>query len=162
VKESDFKLEKRNKKFREFLRTIDSYSIEKAQAEILLSKSSYKYVALRLPDVVGPFDETKRFWKTYICAKCSDIVPFEIDEEMKTLPMSFVYSKDVASFILQLVKNRSQVSESLVFNMCSEVCKNYQELIENIEEGVKFVEKSTASSFYPSVSCGPLCNEKLL
>lgn len=59
---------KLGKEERRKLRKQDSYGFKKLQAEELLVKSipSEKLLSLRLADVIGPYDETFRFWKQVI------------------------------------------------------------------------------------------------
>lgn len=78
---------------------------------------------------------------------------------MKNTSMSFVYSLDVAWLILYLIQNN--IEESNIINVCSSPCSNYLELINHISSEIKFIEKGFAHSYYPSVNCGTISNEKL-
>ena len=59
---------------------------------------------LRLPDVIGPFDETKRLMK-YVAWFVSDHITLPIGFEDKDLrkKLSFVHSLDVVRVILQVL-----------------------------------------------------------
>ena len=52
-----------------FLKDFDSYGYKKILCEELFAKhaavnsNSIQFVALRLADVIGPYDETHRLWK---------------------------------------------------------------------------------------------------
>lgn len=65
-REEDGFLKKWSRELVEYLRGIDSYAIEKLNSETLLIQSGIRHIILRLPDVIGPFDETGWFWKTYL------------------------------------------------------------------------------------------------
>jgi nucleoside-diphosphate-sugar epimerase len=46
-----------------FLKDLDAYGYKKLEAECYFNQQCTNFVALRLPDVVGPFDETERMMK---------------------------------------------------------------------------------------------------
>lgn len=110
------------------LRRADSYGDGKLEAEEALAEglakdeaASSRSVALRLPDVIGPFDDTKRLWAYWhwlragpedppqVCdvpaakrARCSD---HSEDRSPPADPqLAFVFSRDVARFITGLVR----------------------------------------------------------
>lgn len=61
--------DKRNQRFRNYLLGRDAYGFEKLTCENLLLKhwgETRKYLILRLPDVIGPYDDSGRFWKIVI------------------------------------------------------------------------------------------------
>ncbi len=58
---------------------------------------------LRLPDVIGPFDNTERFWATLEWIKASGKYPIPLSREDEERKLAFVYSRDVCRFILQLI-----------------------------------------------------------
>jgi len=88
----------------------DTYGHRKLESEETLhkfhQKLKYQYISIRLPDVIGPRDNTNRFWKCFLWAKLTDIVgPITIPDEIADKPLSFVYSLDVAELIFSLVAN---------------------------------------------------------
>ena len=65
VKESFAFYNKRSSRFRDFLCKRDAYGFEKLESENMLikhSKNKRNYIIVRLPDVIGPYDESARFW----------------------------------------------------------------------------------------------------
>jgi nucleoside-diphosphate-sugar epimerase len=92
---------KLGKEQRRKLRKQDSYGFKKLQAEELLvrSLSSEKLLSLRLADVIGPYDETFRFWKQLIWAQNQAKFPLEVLSG-KERRLSFVFSRDVVGVIV--------------------------------------------------------------
>ena len=58
----------------------------------LRRKNSIPFTVLRLPDVIGPYDNTDRFWTTLECMKNHPIL---ISSEDEHLQLSFVDSFSV-------------------------------------------------------------------
>lgn len=86
----------------------DSYGHLKLQGEETLRKYhkllKYEYLSLRLPDVIGPRDNTNRFWKCVMWVKLNKIHgPIQIPDHLSQKPLSFVYSLDVGRLIYQLI-----------------------------------------------------------
>ena len=48
------------------MKKLDSYGYKKFEAEDYLKSTFTNFIALRLPDVIGPFDETLRVMKYVI------------------------------------------------------------------------------------------------
>jgi len=119
-----------DKHLRAKLRQADSYGDGKLRAEEALSKTlscalraEQRCLALRLPDVIGPFDDTLRLWAYWHWLRAGvDYAPQVRDlpaakrrkhsdtaasENNETLPedpgLAFVFSRDVARFITGLV-----------------------------------------------------------
>ncbi|XP_060068799.1 uncharacterized protein LOC132548914 [Ylistrum balloti] len=94
----------------------DVYGDRKLEGEEVLEaqkEGGVSYVALRLPDVIGPRDNTYRWWIYQLWIKMLDYLdrPLEIPDEVSNRPLSFVYSYDVADLIIQLLD-----SDAGVFN----------------------------------------------
>jgi nucleoside-diphosphate-sugar epimerase len=66
---------------------------------------------LRLPDVIGPYDNTDRFWTTLEWVKKSHENPIPLSAEDEQKPLSLVYSIDVCRFIIQLVSEPNPASD---------------------------------------------------
>ena len=66
-------------------------------------RSKVPCVVLRLPDVIGPFDNTDRFWTTLEWIKKSSEFPIPLSREDEDMKLSFVYSSDVSQVIVQLI-----------------------------------------------------------
>ena len=83
-----------------------SYAAEKAAAEAAFCRSDkYRWIhrsllVLRLPDVIGPYDDTGRFWATALWARHSPSTLFFPRSLWEANPLvSYVYSCDVANLI---------------------------------------------------------------
>ena len=112
-----------------FLKDFDSYGYKKIKCEELLCEyasvagEAIEVVALRLADVLGPYDESLRLWKyttwikahfrlpTRLSAEEEDLVRtrrlyYEVpkDQEQK---LSFTFSVDVVKFVLSYMEMSS-------------------------------------------------------
>ena len=63
----------------------------------------FKLTCLRLADVIGPFDETFRFWKYVAWANKQHEYPMQIDRMACEKKLSFVFSKDVTTVIKKVL-----------------------------------------------------------
>ena len=75
------------------------------------------YVNLRLPDVLGPFDNTERYWCSLEWVQKSQEHPIELIDKDEQKPLSFVYSKDVGTAICNLVKKSDEVRKYTSYNI---------------------------------------------
>ncbi len=82
-------------------------------------KSKFPFLSLRLPDVLGPYDDSGRFWVYVLWMRMFPDDPIEMvsslsfhspnqEEDDVNDEMSFVYSCDVADFILLLLHKLEQ------------------------------------------------------
>lgn len=88
----------------------DSYGHGKLEAEEVLAAglseepAAGRGVALRLPDVIGPFDDTLRLWAYWHWVQLGPKIPVQVPEEMEgDTPLALVFSQDIARFIAGLV-----------------------------------------------------------
>eukprot|EP00931_Biecheleriopsis_adriatica_P016868 TRINITY_DN12298_c0_g1_i1.p1 TRINITY_DN12298_c0_g1~~TRINITY_DN12298_c0_g1_i1.p1 ORF type:complete len:420 (+),score=74.35 TRINITY_DN12298_c0_g1_i1:35-1261(+) len=109
---------------RKRLRKADSYGDGKLEAEEALAAGleeapgSGRGVALRLPDVIGPYDDTLRLWAFWHWLRAGPESPPQVRQapalkrarvgedqgaSSEEPPLAFVYSRDVARFIAALV-----------------------------------------------------------
>ncbi len=72
--------------------------------EHALRASTLRSIALRLPDVLGPFDNTHRFWCYHMWLPVSARVPVLVTPHTDAKLLSFVYSEDVARLIVLLLQ----------------------------------------------------------
>lgn len=108
---------KRNHRFRNYLLKMDAYGFEKFQCEYVLKKNAeqadLKYLILRLPDVIGPYDDSARFWKIVLQMsailklredpKAVDTLKFEFAQEEIDSKLSFVSSLEVSGILQSLI-----------------------------------------------------------
>eukprot|EP00928_Gymnodinium_smaydae_P029945 TRINITY_DN22402_c0_g3_i1.p1 TRINITY_DN22402_c0_g3~~TRINITY_DN22402_c0_g3_i1.p1 ORF type:complete len:458 (-),score=99.90 TRINITY_DN22402_c0_g3_i1:84-1418(-) len=117
-------------KTRRRLREADSYGDGKLEAEEALSAgladarcSGCRSISLRLPDVIGPFDDTLRLWAYWHWLQAGPLgaPPPEVQDLKggkrrsagddnaveRDPPLAFVFSQDVARFIVENVLGRA-------------------------------------------------------
>jgi len=176
---------------RKRLRKADSYGDGKLLAEEALAAglaedtSAGRAVCLRLPDVIGPFDDTMRLWAFWHWLQAGPNTPPQVhatpdDQARKRrrteapppalTPMAFVFSRDVARFMANLVRRPMPVGAQ----RCDAVnvgCLRQPTLREFLEllaaasgiEKPKLQETSSPKTFLPSVDRPwPLCMDRLL
>ncbi|EAR95790.2 NAD-dependent epimerase/dehydratase (macronuclear) [Tetrahymena thermophila SB210] len=143
----------------------DDYAHHKLKCEEFLynyvEKEELPFVILRLPDVIGPFDDTGRFWAYMKWITEFNKNTLYMDDEANNLKMSFVYSQDVADICLKLINMPKDNILHKSYNIACEEVITLKQMIEQIAKimDIKLVNiKNTdnASKFYPSVDCGPI------
>jgi len=116
------------------LRKADSYGCKKLEAEEALAKGlaeapESRGVALRLPDVIGPFDDTYRLWSYWHWLQAAaegKTDPPQVKKRSRSPkrqrresdgkeipsdpPLAFVYNRDVARFIVGLIGSQQHAS----------------------------------------------------
>ena len=152
---------------RERLNLLDNYGHEKLQGEEALYKQRWAggmpFMALRLPDVIGPRDNTYRFWMYQLLVKTAGVMKTRIPvpEFLQSYPLSFVYVDDVADLILSAVNMGPQVYDQAVNLAFSSpvTLPNFLQLIgrelgiENVP--IKYEPQSEKTVYlYPSVRRG--------
>jgi nucleoside-diphosphate-sugar epimerase len=97
-----------SKKERQRLNDDDSYGDGKLQVEESLQRAfhehQFPYTALRLPDVYGPFDSTRRFWRYYLWVLVSRKVPIDLSKLGASRKLSFVFRDDVIAAIYAILE----------------------------------------------------------
>ena len=87
----------------------EEYGHDKLRCEEYLSShiktfdQGFNYICLRLPDVIGPFDSTCRFWAYCLWIQNNKNWPIHTQKASKTDKLSFVFSEDISGFIHSLV-----------------------------------------------------------
>lgn len=176
---------------RKRLRKADSYGEGKLLAEEALAaglaedSSAGRAVCLRLPDVIGPFDDTMRLWAFWHWLQAGPDNPPQVHvtpdnqatKRRRTeapppalTPMAFVFSRDVARFMVNLVARPTPVGAE----RCDAVnvgCLRQPTLREFLEllaaasgiEKPKLQETGSPKAFLPSVDRPwSLCLDRLL
>lgn len=88
------------------------------------------YACLRLPDVIGPFDNTERFWCTVKWVQECEKYPLPLTAGEETELLSFVDSLSVAAQIAALVQ--CSHFPSTEYNLCSLETPTLKELLQII------------------------------
>jgi len=92
----------------EKLAALDLYGHNKLRCEEYLAThvkntNSLPYVCFRLPDVIGPYDNTNRYWPYLMWLQTMEKYPIHTQDQSKTKKLSFVFSEDVAGFTVSLI-----------------------------------------------------------
>jgi len=152
------------------LNAADSYAHGKLEAEEMLrelqSASSWSYVFLRIPDVVGPRDTSYRWWLYQVMVKLQPWtqVPLpcvQVDRDGRR--MSLVYVKDVARAILQVLaiddgdqsdmsSERKASVKNTALNMAHHETWTFPQIMNSIAEEVA---KSSAAALSSQSSLPP-------
>ena len=86
------------------LENNDSYGLRKLHVEQELfthfAESEVSVLSLRLADVIGPYDDSCRFWKYPLWAQVAKQWPITLDEAERNVKVSFTFSCDVVQTIM--------------------------------------------------------------
>ena len=124
----------------------------------------YQYVSLRLPDVLGPRDNTGRWWTLILWLRTHrDITgPLHIPPYIENQPISLVYSVDVAKLIIRLMGIDGEVLNTS-YNVAFAETLTLEELLDALAKRlsiskVDYVkgDNATVNFGIPSVSKGPI------
>jgi nucleoside-diphosphate-sugar epimerase len=162
----------------EELNKQDEYGNDKLRCEEYLRSHEHElgfpYINLRLPDVIGPFDSSGRFWAYLIWLKSNKDHPIHLNKNFEIRNLSFVFSQDVSKILFQLldrIKHNPDAASWLSkingesFNLAFEEKISLKAFIEKIAgmigvDKVNFIDEKklvkAGKFFYPSVECGPL------
>jgi nucleoside-diphosphate-sugar epimerase len=143
----------------------DSYGYNKFKCEdrILekLKGKDISYYILRLPDVIGEFDETYRIWYYVEWLRHINVLKIEFEKIDEFRKLSFVYSSDVCSIIVSILEGNKKPG---VYNISHTETLTLVELIEYMAKKLnvefQFKVKDSAITYYPSVNIGAISNEK--
>jgi len=138
--------------------------------------SNKKYIFLRLPDVIGPFDESYRIWCYLEWIKNSSIHPIELEKVDVVRKLSFISRDDVNRTILKLIFDKNKIFENLFnneYNISFDEIITLKELLNilffllaeinkdlNNNGYYYFLSDEWVKTFLPSVTIGPISNAK--
>ena len=107
------------------LADMEDYGHNKLRCEEYLSShvglksngqyGDFPYICLRLPDVIGPYDNTERFWVYLLWIEQMDAFPLHSQTDSSVKKLSFVYSEDVAGFIYSFIERVNDVTNCQEF-----------------------------------------------
>ncbi len=168
----DYVSNKENKKSN---KTLDDEFFQTKLSQIDFSDKSF--IFLRLPDVIGPFDESFRVWSYLEWIKNSHVHPVEFEKVDTVRKLSFVARDDVNETILNLIfnfppeKTRSLLNNA--YNLAFDEIITLKEFVDVlffllaeknsalVSKGYfYFVTDDWAKTYLPSVTCGPVSNAK--
>lgn len=174
----DLSIRPKDKAISAKLNSEDPYAHDKLRCEEYLRSTTtfedFAHVCLRLPDVIGPFDTSGRFWAYLLWIERGGDHPVHANKHFDTKKLSFVSSEDVADVVERMMglsqdPSRLQAIHGQSVNVCCDEVPTLGEFLNEIGRclGVSSVSvvsdrdlPGPASIFYPSVECGPLSNRK--
>lgn len=131
----------------------DRYGFNKLKVEETaraLSSDSQSLLILRLPDVIGPFDDTYRLWMYCEWLKSGN----DVYVPPGNIKLAFVYSEDVVEFCLGLVCNVPRGCKETLNVLCDEQV-GLQEFLrivaDCLECELRVANTCSPRTFYPSV-----------
>ena len=135
------------------IKKIDEYGHDKLMAEQALMRragSNQSLFVLRLPDVIGEFDDTGRFWSYKLWIESG--VPLHIPPGASQ-KLAFVYAGDVVRFTIGLIERVVQTGLRETMNICCTEQVSLVELLGMIGSccGKQVQVERGSNSFYPSV-----------
>lgn len=147
----------------------DSYGHRKLLCEEELQLQNMKwgvpFVSLRLPDVIGPRDNTYRWWIYQLLIRLNSHLKSDIklSKSLCTKPISLVHSEDVAEMISDICsQNPKRFANGKAYNLAFKENPSVLELLELMKSELNMpdvpVTCDTASGLqlYPSVTLGPV------
>lgn len=144
----------------------DDYGREKLFAEYVLEKhfkgrTDARFVSLRLPDVIGPRDRTRRWWKYQLWLAVHQKLnePVHIPAYLTEKKLSFVFSDDVAQLIAEFINGDHQTVRNEAFNLAWRQTVTLRQLLTQIGTCLNITEPMFTQGqlhFYPSVSRGAI------
>jgi nucleoside-diphosphate-sugar epimerase len=127
---------------------LDTYGYNKLMCERAvneLASQSTTVVHLRLPDIIGPFDDTLRFWGFVTWIRSG--VPVYLSNP--ATPISVVYSHDVVRFIMGIL-SREQIPSGPVNIACIEQIP-IKDFFDLIATPVDTTQEAPRKEYLPSI-----------
>jgi nucleoside-diphosphate-sugar epimerase len=150
------------------LKQRDSYGYHKLKCESYLKTriQNKNYFILRLPDVIGSYDETYRIWNYIYWIKYSNIKPIEFEPVDLVRKLSFVTKEDVIDILFDIILNNCSERINNEYNISSFNELTLKNLVDYIADKInvsnyqyKIVDYS-AHTYLPSVTFGPISSDK--
>ena len=134
--ENEVKLKKLNKD--------EDYGNDKLKCEEYLASHTdlnFPYCCLRLPDVIGPFDSSGRFWGYQKWLKICENYPIHFNKFTNSRKLSLVYSEDIMQLVLDMMfKAREKAFIEKIhghsFNVSFDETYTLFELLESISKKI--------------------------
>jgi nucleoside-diphosphate-sugar epimerase len=180
-----------NEEIKDQLYKRDKYGFNKLLCEEYIqwyftnNSTSSTYLILRLPDVIGPFDESYRLWYYIEWIKNLHVLPLELNEVDLFRKLSFVYSGDIVKIIINTILNELNLFTQELgkhqynnqsFNIACQETISLKELLDflltqihfSLSEKEKFecfkivTNEEYAKTYYPSVNFGAISVQKAM
>ncbi len=141
---------------------LDEYGHEKLQCEEALSESGMPAVFLRLPDVIGPRDNTQRWLRYQLQLLTYPALGkrVRLPEELEQRQLSFVYAPDVAKAV-EAVMTQGAAVAGRAFNLAFDETLTLRQLLTEMCSalGTKPDFKAGDGALFPSVDGRPISAE---
>ena len=149
------------------LKKEERYAHDKLACEEVLEEerksSGLPYVALRLPDVIGPRDSSFRFWTYQLWIRIHKEIeqPVHMPNGVSDEKFSLIHVEDAAKAI-EKVLDVGPAAHNQAINLAFKEHFTLKQLLRNIADKLKideleFISENEATwYFYPTVSKGPL------
>lgn len=145
------------KKERKRLKRKDGYGDGKLQVEEALKGVfendnffPFSVINLRLPDVIGPYDDTGRLWAYWLWLTLGQVVRLHSEGADADQQIGFVYSKDVGRFVGEWLSRGGRSSSSRFFHTLNFGCKEQAPLGDQIkmfrEETIQALENNITAT----------------
>jgi len=99
------------------------------------------WLAIRLPDVIGPRDGTYRLWRYQMWVQCVDVLgPVTVSPELATggsRRLSFAYAPDVAGLVAKVARGECDARLGQSYNVACGEHVSLQEMVEHVAECVR-------------------------
>ena len=99
------------------------------------------WLAIRLPDVIGPRDGTYRLWRYQMWVQCVDILgPVVVSPDLATggsRALSFAYAPDVAALVAKVARGECDARLGRSYNVACVERVSLQEIVEHVAECVR-------------------------
>ncbi|CAC5376694.1 unnamed protein product [Mytilus coruscus] len=157
-----------DEKSQQELNEKDDYGHQKLECEEELIKDGVPFLILRLPDVIGPRDNTLRWWIYQLWIKLSDYLthPITIPKRLFYTSLSFVYVQDVSDLIVNSLSFKPGVFNE-AYNLAFSETKTLYQLLSHIRDkigkgstNILLSEQEGYMYFFPSVTLGPINIDK--
>ena len=119
---------------------VDSSSDEDEEETETDDLTPVPFLALRLPDVIGPRDGTHRLWRYQMWVQCVDVLgPVLVPDDLArggARRLSFVYAPDVAALVSKVAKGECDSRLDRSYNLACVERVSLEELVEYVAESV--------------------------
>eukprot|EP00933_Yihiella_yeosuensis_P040942 TRINITY_DN35359_c0_g1_i1.p1 TRINITY_DN35359_c0_g1~~TRINITY_DN35359_c0_g1_i1.p1 ORF type:complete len:449 (-),score=79.37 TRINITY_DN35359_c0_g1_i1:70-1416(-) len=152
----------------------DAFECEE-ELEKKFNAGGFPYVSLRLANVLGPKENSLRYWLLHLWVKANLplTMPLHLDTSMLETPISITYTPDIAQAVVRVIAkslNETCCPEAVhgeAFNLACELAPTQRILYNNIAEpiGLPYVETQERPGnesivLYPDSFRGPVSSEK--
>lgn len=149
------------------LKREEQYAHDKLACEEVLQEQrkegGFPYVAIRFPDVIGPRDNSFRFWTYHLWIKLHKCIhhPVHMPDGVSNAKFSLIHVEDAAKAIEKVLDGGTSVHNqaiNLAFNEHFTLRKLLRDIANQLDvDDLEFLSEDDATWYsYPTVTKGPL------